>query len=89
MDRELVPLMECFTNVAVALRQNFELYAKPVFDKAQQVILAQQQAKQAQVSARLLITNSSSWQGQPRCREGLDVFGVQLSKCCMHDEFRV
>jgi hypothetical protein len=49
---ESAPVMEAFNALAVAMRDKFEPYAKPVFEGAVQVVRVMQEAKAAQVGGR-------------------------------------
>ncbi|GMH45796.1 hypothetical protein BSKO_13759 [Bryopsis sp. KO-2023] len=46
-DRELLPLLECFMALAMACRDGFEEYAKPMFERCVRIISMQLEAKHA------------------------------------------
>ncbi|KAK4746628.1 hypothetical protein SAY87_025665 [Trapa incisa] len=44
-DKDLFPLLECFTSIALALGSGFSQFAEPVFERCIRIIQIQQQAK--------------------------------------------
>lgn len=55
MERDVVPIMEALTNIAVALGPAFEAYAPAVFDQCVKLLAVQLEAQKAKVSSRLRV----------------------------------